>query len=102
MLSLTIPATAQIVSGRHFGGWTWFTKDYSLRIVRYFYYAEDASPERYQLVFFYREDNYEQFKDDIEYLGECRAEQRRKAELPAGSVHDNGGGYTVPKESKAD
>lgn len=98
MLNITIPETALVVSGQHFAGWTWFTKDYSLRIVRYFYYTQDWENGIYQLVFFYREDNYAQFKDDLEFLGECKASEKIARELPSRSVNNNGGEYHLQQE----
>lgn len=71
MLNMTVPKTGQVVSGRHWGGWTWLTKLPNLRVVRYLLYCERGK-DVFQLVFFFREEFYEQFKDDLDYMGDVK------------------------------
>jgi hypothetical protein len=103
-INITIPDTAQIVSGQHYAGWTWFTKLWNLRIVRYFYYSEDINGDHYQLVYFTKEEHFEQFKDDLEFIGDDRQAfaAALARQLPVGSVNNSGGIYRIRHQQEAD
>lgn len=91
MHDLTIPVNSQIVSGQYFAGWTWYSRTLNGEIYRFFYYIEAFSSDQYQLVYFTKEENYEQFKDDIEKWGQDRAKRQSELhdELLAGGVNNN-------------
>lgn len=103
MPNITIPATAQIVSGQHFAGWTWFTKTYNLRTVRFLYYME-AHRDGYQLIYFFKQENYEQFIDELEVFGQDQIDRDFNSgeKLPADGLHNSGGEYTIPPLKEED
>jgi hypothetical protein len=68
MRGIDVPDSAVYVQGVLWEGYTWFRKDASLRIIRHLWFKrQDCKPD---CVYFTSEQNYEQFKDDLDMKGE--------------------------------
>ena len=56
------------ISGYFWHGYSWMRKDAALRIIRHVWFKRDGhNPE---VVYFTNEQNWEQFKDDLDMKGE--------------------------------